>query len=94
MTMFTNLRTSILRTLVIGGLAAVIAGCTTTPTEPPAVDLPPPTTGDLHLERWWTEFNDPALTALVDEALANSLDLRAAMARVSSVEPSSTRITS
>ena len=29
MTMFTNLRTSILRTLVIGGLAAVIAGCTT-----------------------------------------------------------------
>ena len=82
MTMFTNLRTSILRTLMIGGLAVVIAGCTTTPTEPPAVDLPPPTTGDLHLERWWTEFNDPALTALVDEALANSLDLRAAMARV------------
>ena len=37
---------------------------------------------NVHLERWWTEFNDPALTALIDEALANSLDLRAAMARV------------
>ena len=82
MPMLTTLRTSMLRTLLIGVLAAAIAGCTTTPTEPPAVDLPPSTTGDLHLERWWTEFNDPALTALIDEALANSLDLRAAMARV------------
>ena len=54
MPMLTTLRTSMLRTLLIGVLAAAIAGCTTTPTEPPAVDLPPSTTGDLHLERWWT----------------------------------------
>ena len=68
--------------LILGALAAAVVGCTTTPTAPPAVDLPPATLDDLHLEHWWTRFNDPALTALVDEALANSLDLRAAMARV------------
>ena len=28
------------------------------------------------LERWWTAFDDPVLTALIDEALANNLDLR------------------
>jgi multidrug efflux system outer membrane protein len=77
------LRTSrLLRTLLTGALVVAIAGCTTTPTEPPTVDLPPATLDELHLERWWTRFDDPALTALVDEALANSLDLRAAMARV------------
>ena len=35
-----------------------------------------------HLERWWTNFNEPALTSLIDEALANNLDLQAAMARI------------
>jgi multidrug efflux system outer membrane protein len=70
------------RKLVIVGALVAVAGCTTTPTAPPAVDLPAATLDELHLERWWTRFNDPALTALVDEALANSLDLRAAMARV------------
>ena len=68
--------------LLIGALAAVVAGCTTTPTAPPAVELPAPTAGDLHLERWWTDFNDPALTSLIDEALKNNLDLAAAMARI------------
>lgn len=70
------------KTLILCALAAAIAGCTTTPTAPPPVDLPTPTTGDVHLERWWTSFNDPALTALIDEALANSLDLQAAMTRI------------
>jgi len=76
------LRISIAKTVLMAALAAAIAGCTTTPTAPPAVDLPPANIEELHLERWWTRFNDPALTTLVDEALANSLDLRAAMARV------------
>jgi outer membrane protein, multidrug efflux system len=58
------------------------AGCTTTPTAPPALDLPAGTGADPALERWWTEFNDPTLTALVDEALANNLDLRTAMTRI------------
>jgi multidrug efflux system outer membrane protein len=70
-------------TLATAALVALVAGCaTTTPTAPPAVDLPPPTTSELHVERWWTTFGDPALTSLVDEALARNLDLQAAMARI------------
>ena len=72
------------RTLAIIALAALLGACATTKTStaPPAVDLPAPTVGDLPLERWWTSFDEPALTALVDEALANNLDLQAAIARV------------
>jgi outer membrane protein, multidrug efflux system len=72
------------RTIAIAGLAILLAACATTKTStaPPAVDLPAPTAGDLPLERWWTSFDEPALTALVDEALANNLDLQAAIARV------------
>ena len=63
-------------------LAAAVAGCTTTPTAPPVLDLPQATVNDPALERWWTAFGDPTLTALIDEALANSLNLAAAVARV------------
>jgi multidrug efflux system outer membrane protein len=73
------------KTAIAFALAASIAvtvGCTTTPTAPPALDLPAGTAADPALERWWTLFNDPTLTALVDEALANNLDLRAAVARI------------
>ena len=78
--------TRIPRTIAIVALAALLAACATTKTStaPPAVDLPAPTAGDLSLERWWTSFDEPALTALVDEALTNSLDLQAAIARVES----------
>ena len=63
-------------------LAAAVAGCTTTPTAPPVLDLPQATANDPALGRWWTAFGDPMLTALIDEALANSLNLAAAVARV------------
>ena len=63
-------------------LAALLAGCASTPPPPPTLDLPAATAGDLHLERWWTAFGDPTLDKLVDEALAHNLDLAAAMARV------------
>lgn len=63
-------------------IAAGVAGCTTTPTAPPVLDLPKATANDPALERWWTAFGDPTLTALVDEALANNLDIAAAIARV------------
>jgi multidrug efflux system outer membrane protein len=78
--------TRIARTLAIVALAALLAACATTKTStaPPAVDLPAPTAGDLSLEHWWTSFDEPALTKLVDEALANNLDLQAAIARVES----------
>jgi len=34
------------------------------------------------IETWWTGFNDPELTRIVDRALAQNLDIAAAMARV------------
>lgn len=65
-------------------VAFVVAACqTTTPTVPPTLDLPAPTLAQApDFERWWTMFDDPQLTKLADEALANNLDLAAAMARV------------
>src|SRR6476620_5229901 len=68
--------------LLIAAVAAAVAGCTTTPTAPPVVELPAATVTDVHLERWWTRFNEPALTSLIDEALASNLDLQVAMARI------------
>ncbi|MEP6943309.1 MAG: efflux transporter outer membrane subunit [Betaproteobacteria bacterium] len=62
--------------------AAALAGCTTTPIAPPPLDLPKTGAYDPALERWWTAFNDPVLTALIDEALAQNLDLAAAITRV------------
>jgi multidrug efflux system outer membrane protein len=73
------------RDLIAAALAALLVGCTTTPTTPPQLDLPPPSVDPVKAEalvRWWTAFGDPTLDTLVDEALANNLDLRAAMARV------------
>ena len=64
-------------------LTLALAGCQTTSTAPPPVELPAPTLSQLPaVERWWTYFDDPALTRLVEEAFANNLDLRLAMARV------------
>jgi len=72
-----------LRTLTMAvATALALAACQTTPTAPPVLDLPQPTLAQLDLERWWTSFDDPTLNALIDEALANNLDLQAAMARV------------
>src|SRR5689334_22140285 len=70
------------RIITLLALALTLAACSTTPSAPPQLDLPQATANDPALERWWTAFNDTTLTALVDEALANNLDLRAAMARV------------
>ena len=65
-------------------LAVALAACTTTPTAPPKLDLPPTVDNAPQLTRWWTAFGDPTLDKLIDEALANNLDVRAAMARVES----------
>ena len=70
------------KTILAVALVVVAAGCTTTPTAPPPLDLPAGTANNPALERWWGAFNDPTLTGLVDEALAKNLDLRAAIARV------------
>jgi multidrug efflux system outer membrane protein len=66
-------------------VAALLAGCAVTQPAPPVLDLPPTTASAAQnelLERWWTAFDDPALTQLVDEALANNLDLKASLARI------------
>lgn len=50
---------------------------------PAAFETPtPPPTGAVALDTWWTAFNDPELTALVDQALAHSPDARSAAARL------------
>jgi multidrug efflux system outer membrane protein len=76
----------ILRTAVAAALAATLAlaGCATTPTAPPKVDVPAgnPAADNVPLEHWWTVFNDPTLTGYIDEALAHNLDLATAMARI------------
>ncbi|MBL8397520.1 MAG: TolC family protein, partial [Candidatus Accumulibacter sp.] len=60
-----------------------LAACQSTPVAPPALDLPTAdATAAPSLAHWWQHFDDPTLSALIDEALANNLDLRAAMVRV------------
>ena len=68
--------------LLAGG---VLAGCAVTQPVAPQLDLPPPTAtaaDNALLERWWTAFDDPVLTALIDEADANNLDIAGALARI------------
>lgn len=64
-------------------LVLAVAGCQTTPTAPPELELPAPALSQpLAVERWWTLFDDAALDRLVNEALANNLDLRLAITRI------------
>ena len=65
-------------------MLAALAGCQTTPTAPPELDLPQATLARpaIDLDRWWTAFGDPVLDRLVEEALAHNLDLAAAMTRI------------
>ncbi len=80
------MRKPLSRTLIAIALGAAIGGCAVTQPKPPESDLPastPPTAAELALlEHWWTAFGDPRLTALVEEAMANNLDVAAAFARV------------
>jgi multidrug efflux system outer membrane protein len=70
-------------TLLAAAMAAALSACAVTETSMPAVELPAmgaePVGG---IDRWWTQFDDPQLTALVEEALAANLDLRIAVARI------------
>jgi NodT family efflux transporter outer membrane factor (OMF) lipoprotein len=76
-------------------IAAAVSGCVVGPQYkgPPATNLtdfhnsPPVQTRATDapappVETWWTGFRDPALTRIVDRALAQNLDLAAAIARV------------
>lgn len=83
----------LLRAACLLAPAAALAGCLShahldTPdvSLPAAFEAPPQaTTGTLRpeaLDRWWTLFNDPQLTELVDEALAASPDAKSAFAKL------------
>lgn len=69
--------------VAIVAAAISVTACASTETRVPTVDLPAPTaTHVAGIERWWTQFNDPQLTTLIEEALAANLDLRRAIARI------------
>ncbi len=66
-------------------VAVMLAGCAVTQPLPPKLDLPQGSATAAQneaLEHYWTLFNDTVLDELVKEALANNLDLRAALARI------------
>jgi NodT family efflux transporter outer membrane factor (OMF) lipoprotein len=75
--------------LAIALCSSILAGCvdapSTTPSQTPlassTLGLAGPATPAV-ADKWWTAFNDPQLNTLVDEALAGSPTLAAAMARV------------
>ncbi len=83
-----------MRLCVLPGLlaAALLAGCAAKVAAPPASTLQMPEQWRAPLPdgaaaqpvnaAWWQGFNDPALTALVTQALANNGDLRIARERV------------
>ena len=57
----------------------VRSGWTGPTTGPPAQ---PAAAGEEELARWWTVFNDPTLTSLVNRAVRSNLDLMRAEARI------------
>lgn len=74
--------------LLLAGLA--LAACAPGPRPKPDLRLPaayegPPQTAPpaaVALDRWWTVFDDPQLTSLVDQAMAANPDARTAAARL------------
>jgi outer membrane protein, multidrug efflux system len=65
------------------------------PTAPPAATSPPTATPNsapppvsqvieqsTELRGWWSGFNDPLLSSLIDRAISSNLDLRAALLRI------------
>jgi multidrug efflux system outer membrane protein len=69
-------------------LAAALGGCATAARETPSFPVPPiaapnsAALADISIDRWWTQFGDPSLERLMDEALARNADLEVALARV------------
>src|SRR6478735_6532718 len=79
--METSMRKSVLALMI----AVALAGCAVTQPAPPELDLPAPTASaeqNAMLGHWWLAFNNPVLTALIEEAIENNLDLKATLARI------------
>lgn len=70
--------------------ASGLAGCATAPSRPPRPTIAAPvvladdglTNPAAPASQWWKLFDEPALDALVEEALANNRDLRVSAARL------------
>jgi multidrug efflux system outer membrane protein len=70
-------------TVLVAATIVSLAACRTIETKVPPVELPEASVQSLpDVERWWTQFNDPQLNELIDEAFAANLDLGVAMARI------------
>ena len=79
------------------GLGPVLSACAT-PQPTPSVDVPAPAAawrsqtpsdGLTVGAGWWADFDDPRLTALVEQALSSNTDLSVAAARVREAEAAS-----
>ncbi|MCC7269063.1 MAG: TolC family protein, partial [Caulobacteraceae bacterium] len=74
------------RHLAIFCALAGLAGCASVrPADtrlPAAYEAPADSAAEVDLAQWWTAFDDPQLTELVQQALANSPDARSAAARL------------
>jgi NodT family efflux transporter outer membrane factor (OMF) lipoprotein len=79
--------------LVLASSLSLVSCASQTPYARPLTKLPPayrntavveatPPAAELTTDRWWTAFGDPLLDRLVQEALAGSLDVEAASARL------------
>jgi multidrug efflux system outer membrane protein len=72
-----------LRLLSAGALTVWLTGCAMLDTGKPALELPESTAATpAGIERWWTQFDDPQLSALIDEAMGANLDLQQAVSRI------------
>jgi len=68
----------------------LLTGCMVGPNfKPPKTSVPSSwtgiggqKTGAIDLVNWWTQFNDPNLTSLIDRAVASNLDLKQAESRL------------
>ncbi|SDR48842.1 efflux transporter, outer membrane factor (OMF) lipoprotein, NodT family [Paraburkholderia fungorum] len=87
----------VLRVARLGALASVIAGCTVgppyrEPAVPDAASRPfastavAPVSAAPMVDSWWQLYRDPALDALVQQALANNRDLAVAAAHLQRAE--------
>lgn len=80
------------RVAVIAVVSLPLAGCLvgpnyhppsdTTLAVPPGYATPAPTGAVPDLQRWWVNFNDPQLDAIVDLALKDNLDIAQAVSRL------------
>lgn len=70
-------------------IAILLSGCTTVgpnyrppETAVPATYLEPGAAGEADLATWWRGFGDPQLSALIEQALRQNLDIELAAARI------------